>query len=489
MKYRFMTILIAVLFCLAGWTPECLAGNQHLEMAKGQHNFLKVTAFITDRYEKEVDLAELYEHAWLNLERILPDPAVIDSATYNIYSTSEEISELYAGKIENVLTKTARKRVDDATPTIQQLWNRATNGLVAALDDPYSQYLPPEEHQELQRVLSGEPNEQFFGVGISVDWDTQSDEGLLVIAPLPGTPAERNGIHAGDVIVAVDGEWMKDWDGTMMDKRNQAVDKIRGKQGTSVILTIKKIGDPEPVAIELTREPINSDLHIMKEMLDDEIGYIRLDNFYADAVGDVLEALRYLKMEGMKQLIFDLRYNPGGYLDQAWYVAELFLKKGDLITYTSGRKSPPRQLHDRGTAGENFSTLPMVVLVNQWSASASEVVTGALKDNGRATVIGNKTFGKGSVQEVFPLQGKAGLRLTVAHYYTPSGVCIHEEGIQPDIEVDSLTQDEAETIEKKRYRNVSRMIRLFDRDPQMKVAWEFMKGEITLANGETDNRS
>lgn len=491
MRRLTILFLISMLISFAGWVPECLAGNQQLDMARGQHNFLKVTSFVTDRFEKEVDLADLYESAWLNLERGLPDPALISTATYSIYATSREILSLYAAKIEDVLKETAKRRTDDATPSIQNLWNRATNGLVAALNDPYSQYLPVEEHEELQRVLSGKPDEakQFYGVGISIDWDTESDEGLLVISPLPGTPAERNGIHAGDIILAVDGDWLKDWEGTVADKRDKAVEKIRGEQGSSVILMIRKPDLPEPVPVTLTREPINPDQHIMKEMLDNDIGYLRLTNFYADSVNDILEAVRYLKMEGMKQLIFDLRYNPGGYLDQAVYIADLFMKKGDLITFTFGRKSPERHFIDQRTSDDGFSSIPMVVLVNQWSASASEVVTGALKDNKRATVIGEKTFGKGSVQEVFPLEGGAGLRLTVAHYYTPSGVCIHEEGIMPDIEVTGLTYDALETIQKKSYHNVSRIERLFDSDPQMKVAWEFLNGEISLANQKTDDSS
>jgi len=241
----------------------------------------------------------------------------------------------------------------------------------------------------------------------------------------------------------------------------------------------------------LTREPINPELHITKEMLDGEVGYIHLYSFYAHAVDDVLQALRYLKTEGMKKLIFDLRLNPGGYLDQAVNIADLFLKKDQLITYTMGRSSLPRYFHkSHFSESDSFADIPMVVLMNEYSASASEVVTGALKDNQRAMVIGKKSFGKGSVQEVFGgLDGGAGLRLTVAKYYTPSGICIHGKGIVPDIEVDPLTDDEWEAVQKKDYHNVSRLKRITERDPQLKVALQYLCGEISLADTQKKSKS
>ncbi|NPU98127.1 MAG: S41 family peptidase [Candidatus Omnitrophica bacterium] len=474
-------------FCCAVLSAEG-AKNPYIDLKIGLNNFSRVTELIYTKYEKEPDLATLYEQTWLSLAKILPATDVIPSATISPYSSSREIRDFYANRIEQAITLTARKQPDDATPSVRQLWNRASSALVGALEDPYSQFLPAEEHKELQRVLSGEPDQskQFYGVGISVDWDTTGNEGVLVISPLPGTPAERNGIRAGDIIIAVDGDLLKNWEGTSSEKLTKAIEMIKGEEGTEVKLTLKKPSSPEPVDVILKREPINPELHITKEMLDKEVGYIRLYSFYAHAAEDVLDAIRYLKTEGMTKLIFDLRYNPGGYLDQAVKVADLFLKKDDLITYTYGRNSPERYFYDESTGTDGLTDLPLVVLMNEWSASASEVVTGALKDNHRTLVVGKKSFGKGSVQEVFNLNEGAGLRLTVARYYTPSGVSIHEKGIQPDIEVERLTDEEAEAILQKDYNNVSRLSRLLERDPQLKVALQYLRGEISLAGIKKD---
>ncbi len=482
-------VLLGSLFFLIAVFPCGSANNPYIDLKIGLNNFSRVTELIYTKYEKEPDLAALYEQTWVSLAKILPATDVIPSATLPPYSSSREIRDFYANRIEQAITLTARKQPDDATPSVKQLWNRASSALVGALEDPYSQFLPAEEHKELQRVLSGEPDEakQFYGVGISVDWDTMGNEGVLVIAPLPGTPAERNGIRAGDIIIAVDGDLLKNWEGTASEKLTKAIDKIKGEQGTEVKLTLKKPNSPEPVDVVLKREPINPELHISKEMLDKEVGYIRLYSFYARAVDDVLEAVRYLKTEGMQKLILDLRYNPGGYLDQAVKVADLFLKKDDLITYTYGRNSPERYFYDESTGADGLIDIPMVVLMNEWSASASEVVTGALKDNHRTLVVGKKSFGKGSVQEVFNLNEGAGLRLTVARYYTPSGVCIHEKGIQPDIEVERLTDEEAEAIQKKDYNHVSRLNMWLERDPQLKVALQYLRGEISLAGIKKDS--
>ena len=281
-------------------------------------------------------------------------------------------------------------------------------------------------------------------------------------------PAERNGVHAGDIIIGVDNEDLREWEGTYAEKLEKAIDLITGEKGTTVKLKLKKYNSPEPVEISVERAPINPDLQIAREMLDEEnkIGRITLSQFYLNAHRDVLEAVRYLKLEGMKKLILDLRYNPGGYLDEAIKVADVFLPKGKLITYTEGREYPKREYFDETTSEEGFSDIPLVILLNEHSASASEVVTGALKDNGRATVVGMTSFGKGSVQEIFELLDGAGLRLTVVHYYTPSGVCIHNIGIKPDIEVDRIKDPEQiEELRNKDFANYSRLERFMELDP------------------------
>ncbi|MEW6234152.1 MAG: S41 family peptidase [Candidatus Omnitrophota bacterium] len=456
------------------------------ENGLGQRNFYQVSKYINDRFEESVDFADVFKTAWICLAHVMPVTSEIMAATYDISATSKEIRNFYASQIEKSIELAIKKRPDDATPTVLDLWNFAANGLVIGLKDPFSQFLPPKQHEELQRVLSGEPDEakQFFGVGISVEWDTEGDLGVLVVAPLPGTPAERSGIKAGDIIVKVNGEILKDWEGSYKDKLEKAVAKITGEKGTEVTLTMKKPNSPETIDITLTREPINPELHITKEMLDGEVGRVRLMSFYANSEKELLETLRYLKTEGMKKLIFDLRFNPGGYLDQAVKVANIFLKEGDLITYTSGRKSTPRHFYAAPTPDDGFNQIPMAVLINEFSASASEVVTGALKDNQRAKIAGKKSFGKGSVQEVFNLDGDAGLRLTVAKYYTPSGECIHGKGIQPDIEVDPLTREEGEKLEEKDYTHISRLERMLEIDPQLKAAYQYLRGEIAAKDAD-----
>ncbi|RJP33999.1 MAG: S41 family peptidase [Candidatus Omnitrophota bacterium] len=468
--------IIAILVLLS-WA------NSSYDYSIGRKNFRHVTELIAQRYEKERDVAALYEKAWDSLVEILPATGELIAAGSSVPSESKAIQGFYVDRIESVITLTARKQTDDATPTVRDLWNQAMNGMVGALDDPYSQYLPPKLNEELQRVLSGKPDEsrQFYGVGISVEWDTLGDEGVLVISPLPDTPAERSGIRSGDIIIGVEGDMFKTWQGTVSDKLQKAIDKIKGEKDTEVKLTIKKTNSPEPLEVRLKRAPINPDVQIFKEKLDDEIGRIRLYSFYENAANDVLDAMRYLKMEGMKKLIFDLRSDPGGYLDQAVHVADIFLEKGKLITYTEGRKSPRTDFIDEVTGADGFAEIPMIILMNEWSASASEVVTGALKDNGRAVVIGKKSFGKGSVQEVFGLAGGAGLRLTVAKYYTPSGVCIHEKGIEPHMEVSSVTEEEYnDKYKEKDYNHVPRLERLFDLDPQLKAAVQYFRGELSL---------
>ncbi len=479
MMKRFLSLFLIIIFSTTLSLSSAQAGVP-FDNKLGHYNFAKATEYIVERYDKEADLADLYGEAWASLKRVLPVTGEILSATHEPYASTKEITKFYASQIETSITQSIKERPDDATPTVIDLWNAATNGLVKGLHDPFSQYLPPEQHQELQRVLSGESDEshQFYGVGISVDWDTKGDLGVLVIAPLPGTPAERNNIEAGDIIVGVNGESLSEWEGTYQDKLEKAIEKIKGEEGTEVTLTIKKLASPEPIDVTLEREPIDPDLHLSREMLDDEVGYIRLYSFYQNSVDELRDAMRYLKLEGMKKLIFDLRYNPGGYLSQAVEVANLFLEEGELITYTDGRTTEPQHYYAKSSGGDDFDTIPMVILLNEFSASASEVVTGALRDNNRAVVVGQTSFGKGSVQEVFPLRGDAGLRLTVATYYTPDGDNIHEKGIKPDVEAERLSEEQAEEILEKEYSDVTRLERLMERDPQLKKAYQVILGEI-----------
>lgn len=479
---KWTSFAFALLFVLTA----SVQANNYEDFRLGQENFRQVTKYIDERYENVVDFAELYESAWKSLAPILPVTSERLLAAAPVQASSRELHSHYAQKIEEALALSSRNHPEEATPTVSDLWNRSINGLVFGLHDQYSQYLPPIEKQELDRALSGAHDEsrQFFGVGIHVEWDTENDLGILVVTPVKGSPAYKSGIQPQDVIIGVDGKPLTELEGTFADKLQTAVDLIKGEKDTEVTLTVKRGGSPEPIEYTLVRAPINPDFHFMQEMLDTEngIGYIYLESFYADCSKDVRDALRYLKTQGMEKVIFDLRSNPGGYLDQAVKIAELFLDKGDLITYTYGRSSPYKEYRRRESNIDGFSDIPMAILLNEASASASEVVTGALSDNHRAVVVGKKSFGKGSVQELFNLKAGAGLRLTTAKYYTPSGKCIHELGIEPDLEVERITMEEYEELRDKDYSHVSRMERKFEIDPQLRAAHEYLIGKRTLAD-------
>jgi len=304
------------------------------------------------------------------------------------------------------------------------------SGLARKYDDDYSYYLPPKRAEELSKSLH---NESFGGVGIYIHY-LSDEQRILVLAVLPETPAFEAGLEAGDLIAKVDGVALPD---IPIDSPDEAKNRIRGKIGTQVVLTVEREGVPTPLDITVTRKKIDVK-STFKVSLSDSIGYLRIDSFTAEVGDEVKKCLEYFNSSGADALILDLRSNPGGLLDAAVEVSAQFLPPDRLITYTQGRASDgDRQRYQefRAESGAQIWNGPMVVLVDRRSASASEIVTGALKDHDRALVIGEQTFGKGSVQEIFPFEDRSSLRLTVAHYFTPGGVCIHRVGIEPDVEV------------------------------------------------------
>ncbi len=292
-------------------------------------------------------------------------------------------------------------------------------GMLESLD-PHSSFMPPEVFKEMQVETQG----SFGGLGIEI---TVKDHQLTVVAPIEGTPADRAGIQPGDRIIKIDGQPTKDM--TLME----AVRKMRGPRGTQVTLTIGR--DERGVFdLTLTREIIEIK-SVKSQDLGDGIGYVRIISFQERTARDLQNALERLRKNGMNALVLDLRNNPGGLLNQAVQVSELFLDKGQLIVYTQGR-AKDQNLRFVAEGRNGLPKFPMVVLVNGGSASASEIVAGALQDWKRAVVLGTKTFGKGSVQTVIPLSDGSGLRLTTARYFTPKGRSIHGSGIVPDIVVE-----------------------------------------------------
>jgi carboxyl-terminal processing protease len=278
--------------------------------------------------------------------------------------------------------------------------------------DPHSNFLDPRSFEKMRERQEG----SFFGVGIII---SRRQGKVTVIAPMGGTPAAAKGLRAGDIIAAVDGELTEEL--TLDD----VVDRVRGPEGSTVSLTIERPGLKEALEVEITRARIPTNTVRYAFMLDEGIGYVRLSEFANTSVREVQEALDRLADEGMEQLIFDLRDNPGGPLDAAVGVADTFLRKGDLIVSTRGRTSDSVATIVAPGGGATFYG-PLVILVNEGSASASEIVAGAVQDHDRGLVLGETTWGKGLVQTVFTVRD-TGLALTTARYYTPSGRCIQRD--------------------------------------------------------------
>jgi carboxyl-terminal processing protease len=317
-----------------------------------------------------------------------------------------------------VLSIVQNQYVDEVPP--KELIYSAIKGTLRGLD-PHSSFLDPDSYREMQVETSG----SFGGLGIEI---TLKDDILTVVAPIDGTPAYRAGLHTGDRIVKIDGLSTKDMQ--LVD----AVKRMRGKPGTKVTISIAREGWAEPQDFDIVREQIRVQSVRMVEM-GEGIEYVKLRQFQEQSPHDLDAALDKLRKNGMKGLILDLRNNPGGLLTAAVEVSEKFIDDGKLVVYTEGRVRN-QNMRFSAHAKRGYSQMPMVVLVNQGSASASEIVAGALQDWGRATIVGTQTFGKGSVQTIIPLSDGSGLRLTTAKYFTPKGRSIHGKGITPDIIVE-----------------------------------------------------
>jgi carboxyl-terminal processing protease len=316
-----------------------------------------------------------------------------------------------------VLTQVQKSYVDETK--VKDLVQGAIRGMLSTLD-PHSAYMTPDMYKEMQVETKGE----FGGVGIQIG---VKENRLAVIAPIEGTPAHRAGVKSGDFITKVNDETTKDL--TLMD----AVQKMRGPKGSKVNLTIQREGTPEPLQFTLVRDTIK--IESVKSKVLDNIGYVRLTQFQESTGRDLSKVLKQFKEQKLQSTILDLRNNPGGLLTSAVEVSEQFLPGGKLVVYTKGRESKKDEWIAKGK--DQMDDSPMIVLVNEGSASASEIVAGALQDYGRAVIVGTTSFGKGSVQTILPLGDGSGLRLTTAKYYTPKGRSIQSTGITPDIVVKS----------------------------------------------------
>lgn len=314
---------------------------------------------------------------------------------------------------------------DDGKTSYSNLIHSALGGMVQSLD-PFSQFMEPKGYKDLKEETTG----QFGGIGIQIG---TKDGALSVIAPIEDTPAQRAGILAGDIIAEIEG---KRTDGFNV---SDAVRLLRGEPGSKVRLRILR--NKEPREFTLIREHIKISSIKGTRMIEPGIGYIRITEFSEPTGKGLAEALEKLTQQGLKALVLDLRNNPGGLLMSAVEVSQLFLPKDTLIVSTRGRGNKARQPPAYSGGSQHYTDVPMAVLVNRGSASAAEIVAGALQDCKRAVLVGETTFGKGSVQNVVPLDDGTALRLTTARYYTPSGRCIHEKGIEPDIAVPMTAEE------------------------------------------------
>lgn len=326
---------------------------------------------------------------------------------------SETYEELKT--FSEVLNQVQKHYVDETKP--KDLIQGAIRGMLATLD-PHSAYMTPEMYKEMQVETKGE----FGGVGIQIG---VKDSRLAVIAPIEGTPAHRAGIKAGDFIVKVNDDTTKDL--TLMD----AVQKMRGPKGSKVNLTIQRDGTPDPLVFTLVRDTIK--IESVKSKVIENLGYVRLTQFQEATGRDLSKAIKQFREQKVQGTILDLRNNPGGLLTAAVDVSEQFLPSGKLVVYTKSREGKKDEWFAKSK--DQMEDLPVIILVNEGSASASEIVAGALQDWGRAVIVGTTSFGKGSVQTILPLGDGSGLRLTTAKYYTPKGRSIQSTGITPDIVV------------------------------------------------------
>jgi carboxyl-terminal processing protease len=317
----------------------------------------------------------------------------------------------------------------DKTDT-KKVFYGAIRGMIQALNDPYSRFLDEDSYAELREETTG----KFVGVGVEI---TSRDGDIVVISPIEDTPAMKAGIKSGDVITRVNDIAIKNKD------ISEIIKLIRGLAHTKVKLAIQREGSDEPLLYELERMPIKLESVNYSTLSQEGIGYIKVKMFSSDTSREIEKALKEFNEKGIGKLIVDLRWNPGGLLDKAISISEFFLDRGKIIVSTRGREGTAN-VKEYLSEKQALYKGKLVLLVNKGSASASEIVSGAVKDNGRGVLVGEKTFGKGSVQKFFNLNDDIGITLTIAKYYTPSGVSIHGTGIMPDHSVPMETIPDAD---------------------------------------------
>lgn len=359
---------------------------------------------------------------------------------------AEQASFFENSRIFDEVVRAISSRYVDEHPSAD-LYKMAIDGMLRELGDPHTSFMTARDYDQLRVQTTGE----YGGLGVEID---QRDGWITVISPLPDTPAERAGLMSGDRIVEVEGQSTQGW------STDDAVGVLRGPKGQPVSIRIARPGVDEPIAFTIVRDEIHVEAVRSAYMLENGVGVIYLAMFSEAATGDLTAAIEQLKGEGMTRLILDLRNNPGGLLDQGIAVSDLFLRRGAAISETRSRD--PRETRTfRAVTGEQYPDIPIAVLVDRFSASAAEIVAGALQDNDRALVVGQTSFGKGSVQTLHPLSGGNYLKLTTGRWYTPAGRSIQKPHtaeadavalLEDEEIVEGMVHEEADTTARETFR-------------------------------------
>ena len=361
------------------------------------------------------------------------------------------------------LAMVEERHVEDKTP--EDLVYGALGGLLSSLDS-YSQFLTPEDYEDLLTETEGE----FGGLGIEI---TIKESLLTIVSPIEDTPAWEAGLKAGDIIVKIEEEVTK---GITL---SEAVKKLRGEPGSDVTITVLRDKDKKVEDVTITRGIIKIKDIKRALVLEDSIGYVRIAEFRERTVGDLDKELKKLKEEEIKGLIIDVRNNPGGLLYSAIEASSRFLEDGKIVVSTKS-KTEKETTYKSLPARQKFLDIPLVVLINKGSASGSEILAAALRENNRAILLGEKTFGKGSVQTIVPLSDGSALRLTTSKYYTPAGESIDEEGIEPDIEIPEEERDVEDVFEELKKKEDFN----YKRDNQIVRALDLIKGLLVYEGKE-----
>lgn len=377
----------------------------------------------------------------------------------------------------DVLDLVKQYHVGNEEESYDELTRAALEGMLGKLD-PHSDFMTADEFSATEDEISN----QFSGIGIQVE---ESNGQIVIIAPIAGSPAERAGLRRGDRLLAVDGKAIVD------PSIEKVVKLVRGDAGTSLRLTVSRPSEERELVVNLTRERIKLQSVRNAELGGDGIGYLQITQFSQRTADEFRDALTNLEDRGMRALILDLRNNPGGLLDAAIDVSDLFFAKGELVAYTQGR-TPESREEFLAAGNHRERTYPVAILVNGGTASAAEIVAGAMKDTRRAVIVGEKTFGKGSVQSVIALENGEGLRLTTARYYTPGGLTIHEKGILPHVEIEVTLDDEAKVRVQQSRADLTAPAEFEDRfgfapieDVQRTAAREILRGVLEVRTADS----